>query len=99
MRIQQLGVIEDALLELDQGFTAVTGETGAGKTMVISGLHLLSGGRSDSSKVPAGGGGAREEGRFGPREGGGSEGDLGDAWGERDAAGGANEPLSGGNDG
>ena len=64
MRIQDLGVIEDALLELDRGFTVVTGETGAGKTMVVSGLHLLSGGRSDASKVRAGSGRASVEGRF-----------------------------------
>ena len=51
MRIQGLGVIEDALLELHPGFTVVTGETGAGKTMVVTGLHLLSGGRAEASKV------------------------------------------------
>ena len=51
MRIQGLGVIEDALLELHPGFTVVTGETGAGKTMVVTGLHLLSGGRAEVSKV------------------------------------------------
>lgn len=68
MRIQELGVIEDALLELDPGFTVVTGETGAGKTMVVSGLHLLSGGRSDVSKVRSGSGRASVEGRFDPRD-------------------------------
>lgn len=65
MRIQGLGVIDDALLELHPGFTVVTGETGAGKTMVVSGLHLLSGGRSESSKVRAGAAKAVVEGRFG----------------------------------
>ncbi|WP_084258223.1 DNA repair protein RecN [Saccharomonospora iraqiensis] len=64
MRIQGLGVIEDAVLELHPGLTVVTGETGAGKTMVVTGLHLLSGGRSDSSKVRAGAGRATVEGRF-----------------------------------
>jgi DNA repair protein RecN (Recombination protein N) len=64
MRIQGLGVIEDALLELHPGFTVVTGETGAGKTMVVSGLHLLSGGRSEASKVRNGSGKAVVEGRF-----------------------------------
>lgn len=53
MRIQGLGVIDDALLELDRGLTVVTGETGAGKTMVVTGLHLLSGGRADASRVRA----------------------------------------------
>ncbi|GAA1943021.1 DNA repair protein RecN [Amycolatopsis minnesotensis] len=64
MRIQGLGVIEDALLELHPGFTVVTGETGAGKTMVVTGLHLLSGGRSEASKVRTGSGRAVVEGRF-----------------------------------
>src|SRR5699024_9392430 len=84
MRIQELGVIEDALLELDEGFTVVTGETGAGKTMVISGLHLLSGGRSDSSKVRAGSGRASVEGRFDPREMAGAERVVDDAGSSRD---------------
>ncbi|MFD2416277.1 DNA repair protein RecN [Amycolatopsis pigmentata] len=64
MRIQGLGVIEDAVLELHPGFTVVTGETGAGKSMVVGGLHLLSGGRSESSKVRNGKGRATVEGRF-----------------------------------
>ncbi|WP_208026210.1 DNA repair protein RecN [Amycolatopsis acidicola] len=64
MRIQGLGVIEDALLELHPGFTVVTGETGAGKTMVVTGLHLLSGGRAEASKVRNGTGKATVEGRF-----------------------------------
>jgi DNA repair protein RecN (Recombination protein N) len=64
MRIQGVGVIEDALLELHPGFTVVTGETGAGKTMVVTGLHLLSGGRSDASRVRAGAAKAVVEGRF-----------------------------------
>ena len=46
LRISGLGVIDDATLELGPGFTAVTGETGAGKTMVVSGLGLLSGGKA-----------------------------------------------------
>jgi DNA repair protein RecN (Recombination protein N) len=64
MRIQGLGVIEDALLELHPGFTVVTGETGAGKTMVVTGLHLLSGGRAEVSKVRTGMLKAIVEGRF-----------------------------------
>ncbi|MDX3194689.1 DNA repair protein RecN [Streptomyces sp. MN03-5084-2B] len=64
MRIQGLGVIEDALLELHAGFTVVTGETGAGKTMVVTGLHLLSGGRAEVSKVRTGMLKAFVEGRF-----------------------------------
>jgi DNA repair protein RecN (Recombination protein N) len=51
LRIQGLGVIEDAVLELAPGLTVVTGETGAGKTMVVQGLTLLFGGRADAGRV------------------------------------------------
>jgi DNA repair protein RecN (Recombination protein N) len=54
IRIRGLGVIEDALLELGPGFTVVTGETGAGKTMVVTGLGLLFGGRADAGAVRPG---------------------------------------------
>lgn len=54
MRIRGLGVIDDAVLPLGAGFTAVTGETGAGKTMVVTGLGLLLGARADSSAIRAG---------------------------------------------
>lgn len=64
MRIQGLGVIDDATLELHPGLTVVTGETGAGKTMVVTGLHLLGGGRADTSRVRAGASKAVVEGRF-----------------------------------
>ena len=43
IRIQGIGVIDDAVLELSPGLNVVTGETGAGKTMVVSGLGLLLG--------------------------------------------------------
>src|SRR5215217_7074882 len=64
MRIQGLGVIDDATLELHSGLTVVTGETGAGKTMVVTGPHLLGGGRAESSRVRAGADRAVIEGRF-----------------------------------
>src|SRR5260221_3647310 len=64
MRIRGLGVIEDAVMELSPGFTAVTGETGAGKTMVVTGLGLLFGGRSDSALVRPGAERASVEGRL-----------------------------------
>ncbi|MET0132374.1 MAG: AAA family ATPase, partial [Kibdelosporangium sp.] len=64
MRIQGLGVIDEATLQLDPGFTVVTGETGAGKTMVVTGLHLLSGGRAEASRVRTGASRAVVEGRF-----------------------------------
>jgi DNA repair protein RecN (Recombination protein N) len=44
LHITGLGVIDDAVLPLASGFTVVTGETGAGKTMVLEGIHLLAGG-------------------------------------------------------
>lgn len=49
--ISDLGVIQSATLSLTPGFTAVTGETGAGKTMVVSALGLLLGARADSGVV------------------------------------------------
>jgi DNA repair protein RecN (Recombination protein N) len=52
--MQGLGVIADATLPLGPGFTAITGETGAGKTMVVTGLGLLLGQRADSGAVRAG---------------------------------------------
>ncbi|WP_436496427.1 DNA repair protein RecN [Actinokineospora sp. HUAS TT18] len=64
MRIQDLGVIDEATLELHPGFTVVTGETGAGKTMVVTGLHLLSGGRAEASRIRSGKTKAVVEGRF-----------------------------------
>jgi DNA repair protein RecN (Recombination protein N) len=51
LRISGLGVIEDAVLDLSPGLTVVTGETGAGKTMVVTGLALLFGGRADAALV------------------------------------------------
>ncbi|MFI0941820.1 DNA repair protein RecN [Streptomyces sp. NPDC021020] len=63
MRIRSLGVIEDAVVELSPGFTAVTGETGAGKTMVVTSLGLLLGGRADPALVRIGAGSAVVEGR------------------------------------
>jgi len=64
MRIQGLGVIDDATLELDAGLTVLTGETGAGKTMVVTGLTLLGGGRAEASRVADGTRRAVVEGRF-----------------------------------
>ncbi len=63
IRISGLGVIEEATLDLDPGFTAVTGETGAGKTMVVTGVSMLLGSRADSGLVRHGIRRARVEGR------------------------------------
>jgi DNA repair protein RecN (Recombination protein N) len=54
LRMRSLGVIEDGEIELGPGFTALTGETGAGKTMVVTALELLLGGRADSGVIRAG---------------------------------------------
>jgi DNA repair protein RecN (Recombination protein N) len=64
MRIRSLGVIDDAVVELSPGFTAVTGETGAGKTMVVTSLALLLGGRADPALVRIGAKAAVVEGRL-----------------------------------
>jgi len=62
LRITGLGVIESATLELGPGLTVITGETGAGKTMVVTALGLLLGGRADSGAVRSGSRAARVEG-------------------------------------
>jgi DNA repair protein RecN (Recombination protein N) len=64
LRIADLGVISEATLDLHPGLTVVTGETGAGKTMVVTGLGLLLGGRADPKAVRRGAERARIEGRF-----------------------------------
>lgn len=64
LRIAGLGVIAETSLELSGGLTAITGETGAGKTMVVNGLELLLGARSDVSVVRHGSSRALVEGRF-----------------------------------
>jgi DNA repair protein RecN (Recombination protein N) len=63
IRLHGLGVIADAVLAPHPGFTVLTGETGAGKTMVLTALGLLLGGKADAGKV---GSGSRTEveGRF-----------------------------------
>jgi DNA repair protein RecN (Recombination protein N) len=62
--IRSLGVIGDARLPLGAGFTAITGETGAGKTMVVTALGLLLGERSDASVIRSGSNQAVVEGRW-----------------------------------
>jgi DNA repair protein RecN (Recombination protein N) len=49
--IRNLGIIEQSELELGRGFNVLTGETGAGKTMILTALNLVLGGKSDSSLV------------------------------------------------
>lgn len=62
--INDLGVIRHSSAELSEGLTVLTGETGAGKTMVVTGLRLLAGGRADASWVRDGAKKAAVEGHF-----------------------------------
>jgi len=64
LRIRSLGVIDESVLELGPGLSVITGETGAGKTMLVTALGLLLGGRSDAGAVRTGARNARVEGRF-----------------------------------
>lgn len=71
IRIESLGAISTATAEFDRGLTVLTGETGTGKTMVVTGLHLLGGARADATRVRSGANRAVVEGRF-------STGEVGD---------------------
>ena len=64
LRIRSLGVIEAADLEFGRGLTVLTGETGAGKTMVLTSLQLLLGGRADPAIVRTGAERAEVDGVF-----------------------------------
>ena len=64
IRIRDLGVIGEAVLEPVPGFTAITGETGAGKTMLLSAVDLLLGGKADPALVRNGAERSQVEGRF-----------------------------------
>jgi DNA repair protein RecN (Recombination protein N) len=89
VRISGLGVIDDAVLELSPGFNVVTGETGAGKTMVVSGLGLLFGGRADPARVRPGADRANVEGRLSVEAEGRVARQVNDAGGDLDDEGGA----------
>ena len=54
IRIESLGAISAAVGEFGSGLTVLTGETGTGKTMVVTGLHLLGGARADPTRVRSG---------------------------------------------
>lgn len=64
LRISGLGVIDEAVADFAPGLSVLTGETGAGKTMVVTGLRLLAGGRADPGRVRRGVDKALVEGRF-----------------------------------
>lgn len=68
IRIESLGAISAATAEFDRGLTVLTGETGTGKTMVVTGLHLLGGARADATRVRSGAERAVVEGRFSTTE-------------------------------
>ena len=72
LRLSSLGVIDSAELELSEGFTVITGETGAGKTMVVTALGLLRGERADPGLVRRGADQARIEASIGVRPGAGA---------------------------
>ena len=64
LHIENLGVIETLDIQLGRGLMALTGETGAGKTMIVEAINLLVGGRADAGMVRPGATEARVEGRF-----------------------------------
>ena len=64
LSIRNFVVVETLDLELDAGFTVLTGETGAGKTLVVGAIELLLGGRAEPHMVRAGADEARIDGRF-----------------------------------
>jgi len=64
LRVRDLGVIDDLTLQLEPGMTAITGETGAGKTLVVEAVELVLGGRAVAGLVRAGAAEALVEARF-----------------------------------
>jgi DNA repair protein RecN (Recombination protein N) len=64
LRVANLGIIAELCVSFTNGLTAITGETGAGKTLLVDALELLCGGRADAAMVRDGADEARVEGRF-----------------------------------
>ncbi len=64
LRVENLGIISDLRLVVGAGLTAITGETGAGKTLLVEALELLLGGRADTGLIRNGADEARVEARF-----------------------------------
>lgn len=93
MRLRDLGVIADATLPIGRGFTAITGETGAGKTMVVTGLGLLLGQRADSGAVRKGAAQATVEGVWLVPEDGSVAGRVREAGGDVEPVGGGSAEL------
>mgnify|MGYP001792775815 CR=1 FL=1 len=78
LSLQDLALFERAGLEFGAGLNSVTGETGAGKSLIVDALELLLGGRAKASMVRKGAERARGEGRFVLTPG--AYGDLGAGW-------------------
>lgn len=64
LRVCNLGVIEDLTIQFGPGMTVLSGETGAGKTLIVDALSLILGARADASLIRAGSKMARVEARF-----------------------------------
>lgn len=64
LHVENLGIIDDVTVALGPGLTTVTGETGAGKTLLVVALGLIAGSRADASMVRSGAPEARVEARF-----------------------------------
>ncbi|MEX0666034.1 MAG: DNA repair protein RecN [Acidimicrobiia bacterium] len=64
LHVTDLGIVDDVTLLVNPGSTAITGETGAGKTLLVEAIELLLGARADTSLVRQGASEARVEGRF-----------------------------------
>ncbi len=94
LHISGLGVIDDALIEPSAGLTVVTGETGAGKTMIVTALGLICGGRGDSGRVRGGRPRAVVEARFVPLRPGSEYDDVRGVAAERRENSGAAETLA-----
>src|SRR5262249_32612127 len=64
LHVAELGIVADLTMVFGPGLTAITGETGAGKTLLVEAVELLVGGRADATLVRDGAPEARVEGRF-----------------------------------
>jgi DNA repair protein RecN (Recombination protein N) len=64
LRVESLGIVDELTLLFQPGLTAITGETGTGKTLIVEAIELLVGGRADASRVRPGADETRIEGRF-----------------------------------
>jgi len=64
LHVTDLGIVDDLTILFEPGSTAITGETGAGKTLLVEAVELLLGGRADGTLVRQGATEARAEGRF-----------------------------------